>query len=75
MIHNSDTGILLFTHNMGKKPKESTLTKFYKVKVGIKLYKVFLSDLKYAKILRKKNTPSLPSYNSYQHSMIGIVSL
>ncbi len=60
---------------MGKKPIGSTPTKFYKVKVGIKLYKVFLSDLKYAKILRKKKTPSLPSYSLYQHSMIGILSL
>lgn len=60
---------------MGKKPNHATPTKFYKVKIGIKMYKVFLSDLKYAKILRKKNTPPLPSYSQYQHSPIGISSL
>lgn len=45
--------------------------KHYKIKVGVKIYKVFHNDLKYAKLIRKKHTPHLPPFGNNPSRVIG----
>ena len=63
--HNSDLCIICFLPMT--KPVKQHLPKFYKVLINHKVYRVFTSDLKFAKLKRKKTTPPIPNYHSCHH--------
>ena len=58
--------IIILLIGMTKGQRQALNLKHYKITIGIKIYKVFICDLKYAKIMRKKKTPAIPTYSSSQ---------
>ena len=49
------------------KTQKYHLTKFYKVLINQKYYRIFICDLKFAKLKRKKLTPPIPNYHPPHH--------